>query len=526
MSHVRARVGTIVVTVAMLVGVVGLASPAAAADGSPRGNLERVAGVAGAIELSGWAFDPDTASSIYVWVTVDGVGRHVYANKERADVAAAFPGQGSEHGFASSIPASGGTHTVCATASNVGTGAHTPLGCRTVAVTGASSSWGSLDVVTPAEGGIQVAGWAIDGDTAASVYVWMTVDGVGRHLYASLARPDVAAVFPAYGENHGFSGRLAAGAGAHQVCATISNVGPGTHTALGCRTVTVAPVEQVLGVSTSSTPAPTASPTPTPTPTTAPAPGSRPNADNTGVPAGTSLRVHNGNLTITAAGTVVDGLDVQGTIIVKADNVTIRNTRVRGVTSNTYTTPLINQKNGNRNLVVQDSELIPSNPSVVHYGIIGWNFTLDRVEIAKVVDGVHIIGSNTIVRSSYIHDIRDYVVNGSTTHSDGIQIQVGSNHRVTNNRIEGGYNSAIQVTQDRGDTSDLQITGNWMSNGLCSVNIAEKGLGPIAGLNVSTNTFGRGQRSQDCAIVRPTTTTVTATGNYFEDGEVVKLRNA
>ncbi len=363
-----------------------------------------------------------------------------------------------------------------------------------------------FDKLAGVTGGVEIKGWAIDPDTAAPIKVRITVDGASAtDVTADVARADLGTAYPDYGPNHAFATTIPAASGSHQVCVTALNVSAGSSKSFGCQQVTV--------------------PSTTSTDLTSPT-STFPTATTTGVPAGTSLRVHNGDLTVTTAGTVVDGLDVTGTIIVKADNVTIKNTRVRGITSNTYTTPLINQKNGNRNLVVQDSELIPSSPNQYQYGIIGWNFTLDRVEIAKVVDGVHIIGSNTIVRNSYIHDIRDYVVNGSTTHSDGIQIQIGSNHRVTNNRIEGGWNAAIQITQDRGDVSNLTVTGNWMSNGLCSVNIAEKGLGPIAGVNVSTNTFGRGQRSQDCAIVRPTTTTVTATGNYFEDGEVVKLRNA
>ena len=366
-----------------------------------------------------------------------------------------------------------------------------------------------FDKITGVTGGVEVKGWAIDPDTAAPIKVRITVDGASAtDVTADVARADLGTAYPDYGPNHAFLTTVAAGAGTHQVCVTALNVGAGANKAFGCQQVTVP--------STTSTSTSTSTSTTTST---------TPSASNTGVPTGKTLTAYNGTLTITTPGTVVDGLDVSGTIIVKADNVTIKNTRVRGITSNTYTTPLIYAQNGNKNLVVQDSELIPSSPNQYQYGIIGWNFTLDRVEIAKVVDGVHIIGSNTIVRNSYIHDIRAYVVNGSTTHSDGIQIQVGSNHRVTNNRIEGGYNAAIQVTQDRGDVSNLTVTSNWMSNGLCSVNIAEKGLGPIAGVNVSTNTFGRGQRSQDCAIVRPTTTTVTATGNYFEDGEVVKLRN-
>jgi len=221
---------------------------------------------------------------------------------------------------------------------------------------------------------------------------------------------------------------------------------------------------------------------------------------------------------------VVDGLDVNGVIIVRANDVTIRNTRVQGQTSNTYTTPLIRMMDGYANLVVQDSELIPSSPNQYHYGIIGWSFTLDRVEIAGVVDGVHVIGSDVVVRNSYIHDIRSYTVNGSTTHSDGIQIQIGTNLRVEDNTIVGGWNAAIQVTQDRGSVGDFRVARNNLDGGWCTVNIAEKSYGPLAGVVLADNTFGRTTRLSDCAVINPITTVLTDQDNYFTDGSPIRIR--
>lgn len=101
---------------------------------SPVGHLDGMSGVPGGAQMTGWTIDPDTTGPIYAWVTVDGVGRHLYANLSRPDVAAAFPGYGPSHGFSGMVPASAGSHTVCVTASNVGPGSHTPLGCRVVDV--------------------------------------------------------------------------------------------------------------------------------------------------------------------------------------------------------------------------------------------------------------------------------------------------------------------------------------------------------------------------------------------------------
>ena len=206
--------------------------------GSPMGNLERAAGVSGGVAISGWAIDPDTTAAVYLWVTVDGVGRYVLAGASRPDVGAAYPLYGAGHGFSATVPAAPGPRRVCVTASDVGVGSHTSLGCRSVTVP-SSSPVGNLEVATGVAGGVRVAGWALDPDTSAPLYVWVTVDGVGRHLYADGSRPDVGAAYPAAGPAHGFDGVVAGASGSRRVCATASNVGPGSHTSLGCRTVTV-----------------------------------------------------------------------------------------------------------------------------------------------------------------------------------------------------------------------------------------------------------------------------------------------
>lgn len=240
MPAARAALGAVLAVVLAAFAWVGVGvGPAAAASGSPVGNFEGAVGVDGGVEIKGWALDPDTSASIYLWVTVDRVGRHVYANQSRPDVGAAYPGYGSAHGFRATLAASAGTHRVCVAASNVGPGEHQGLGCRTVTVRDVHSPAGNFEGVGPVAGGILVRGWALDPDTAASIYLWVTVDGVGRHVYANYDRPDIGRAFPAYGSAHGFRTTVSASAGTHRVCATASNVGAGAHKDLGCRSVTI-----------------------------------------------------------------------------------------------------------------------------------------------------------------------------------------------------------------------------------------------------------------------------------------------
>jgi hypothetical protein len=248
-SPVAVLGGALALVLALAAFFVGGGSGAVAASGpagSPFGTFDGVRAVPGGFELWGWAIDPDTTAPIYVWVTVDGAGRHVYSDADRPDVAVAHPGYGPEHGFRDGMTATSGTHRVCVTASNVGPGAHTSLGCRTVTVR-AGSPFGNVESVRAGTGEIRLAGWAIDPDTTAPIYVWVTVDGVGRHLYANGSRPDVGAAYPGYGPDHGFSGTVTASGGTHTVCVTGSNVGSGAHRSLGCRAVTVVPVGSPFG---------------------------------------------------------------------------------------------------------------------------------------------------------------------------------------------------------------------------------------------------------------------------------------
>src|SRR4051812_38928010 len=55
-----------------------------------------------------------------------------------------------------------------------------------------------------------------------------------------------------------------------------------------------------------------------------------PSASCTGVPAGTTLTVATGNKTYSTAGQVISGLDIHGKVIINANNVTLKNSIVRG----------------------------------------------------------------------------------------------------------------------------------------------------------------------------------------------------
>jgi hypothetical protein len=223
-----------------------------AMSGPPQGLLDSVVPVDGGVQVDGWAVDPDTTGPTSVHIYVDSVGTAITADTKRPDLVPHFPAYGESHGFSAKVPASPGTHNVCAYAMNIGPGAPVLLRCQTVDVPG------SVDLGRPPFGAFEgvsldgkvatASGWAIDPDTKAPIGIHLYVGSTGEAYTADKDRSDVGAAYPAYGSKHGFVEKLTVPAGTTDICAYAINNGAGGHTLLGCRSVTVAsPVGPDLG---------------------------------------------------------------------------------------------------------------------------------------------------------------------------------------------------------------------------------------------------------------------------------------
>jgi hypothetical protein len=255
-------------------------------------------------------------------------------------------------------------------------------------------------------------------------------------------------------------------------------------------------------------------------PLASPPPGSTsPGPDETGVPPKKKLRVHRGDLIIRTPGQVVDGLEVHGKVSVEAPNVTIRNTRVI-VPTGSETAGISNNKGNGPGMLISNVEVLAENAAPGVNGVVGHDFTLEGSEIHHVTDQVHITGSNVIVRDNWFHDnyhfASDPFQGGGASHDDSIQIIGGSNITIANNRFTGAYNAGVQITQSIADVSGVTIRDNLLGGGGCTVNIAETGRGPIRGMVIRDNRFLSDQRIDGCAIIRPSSTKVTHSGNVWD----------
>jgi hypothetical protein len=197
------------------------------------GSLDTATGVYGGVQVSGWDADRLSTRSTSVNITVDGkTASTLPANKFLEWINAYFNGvTGDNHGFSGTVPASIGTHTVCA----VGTYQGASLGCKTVTVPSPVAS--SFDTATGVSGGIHVTGWAVNRTNADLQYVWVSVDGgAGAPIAAGSFLDWINAYFNGVvGDNHGFDQVIAASSGTHQICLTETT----DNSPMGCKTVTV-----------------------------------------------------------------------------------------------------------------------------------------------------------------------------------------------------------------------------------------------------------------------------------------------
>lgn len=209
---------------------------------APFGVYEGLSADGQTLTVSGWTIDPDTAAPIRVRVDAGGVITTITADNVRADVGAAYPSFGSQHGFVAKIQVPVGETRVCVTALNNGRGGDTSLGCKTITARLPDlgrAPIGVLEGVTVRGATVAVSGWALDEDTSDAISVHLYVGSRGVAYNADLPRADVGAVYPAQGPNHGFSQVMNAPPGRSDVCAYAINNGAGGNTLLGCRAIVV-----------------------------------------------------------------------------------------------------------------------------------------------------------------------------------------------------------------------------------------------------------------------------------------------
>jgi hypothetical protein len=244
----------------------------------------------------------------------------------------------------------------------------------------------------------------------------------------------------------------------------------------------------------------------------------RPDASNTGVPAGVMLTTVDHDVKVTSDNSVLDAQDIHGFLIISASHVKVTRSLVRGGTATSNGAGI--RVTSGSDILIEDTEVALATPSALLDGVTGANFIVRRANIHGGVDGMK-LGDNSRVECSFIHDMTSFASDpnqaGGATHNDAIQILSGSGLTIIGNTLVASkdQNSAIQITQDFGAVGDVHIDANWADGGGCTFNFAHKGGSSLA-VAASGNRFGR-DSFYDCPILKSTKTTLDANGNVWDD---------
>lgn len=163
-----------------------------------------------------------------------------------------------------------------------------------------------------------------------------------------------------------------------------------------------------------------------------------PNAATTGVPRGTVLTTHVGDMNINTPGQVVQNLHMIGQFIVNAPGVTIQNCLIDGWSTFAISTNGAAQTG--TPLLIQDCEIGPPqfDPADQNHAfgatqILEINFIARRLNMYGSENGFSVDG-NALIEDCYIHDLN---LKGTDPHSDCIQFADSvSNVIIRHNRLE------------------------------------------------------------------------------------------
>jgi hypothetical protein len=284
--------------------------------------------------------------------------------------------------------------------------------------------------------------------------------------------------------------------------------------------------------------------------------GYDPSQQTTGVRAGSTLTTVNGNLTITAPGRY-ENLDVHGFVDVRAADVEIRNSRVRGGVATTSRGLITATNAAVRNLVIEGVELVPEHPTLWLTGVLGHDYTARCVDVYQTVDGFGVFNTHdpggptrVTIQQSYCHHLAYYSPDpghdDGHTHNDCVQIQGGSGAVVRQNTLHaylsgkaGTLNypadhnqalSAIMLNDNVGRTTQVTVADNLINGGDIAVNAGGLAHQPTDFLGTfHRNRFNRGQYHPGHTIdldpsVRADTGDGTVNQNRYTDGTPVTVR--
>lgn len=272
------------------------------------------------------------------------------------------------------------------------------------------------------------------------------------------------------------------------------------------------------------------------------------------------LTVFSGDYTASTAGASIKDLQINGRLIINADNVTVDNCWVRGPQTawSGSDTGCVLVTSPTRNAVLRDCLIDPAVPAPRLDGIRYCGYTAIRCRIRNTTDGFGVFNTsggamNVSILGSWVENMAKFYpdegVHTNGTHNDAIQLQGGSTATITGNRLESVLsttagntsgldvtssgtaksppctvgNSVIQLNSNTGPLTDVTIDSNYMYGGIMGINGLNTSFNTpsnLTGLVVTNNRFDHNQYqalSIDGRIGIQAPASVTLNNNTYED---------
>ncbi|WP_158881490.1 right-handed parallel beta-helix repeat-containing protein [Amycolatopsis anabasis] len=214
-----------------------------------------------------------------------------------------------------------------------------------------------------------------------------------------------------------------------------------------------------------------------------------------------------GELIITEPGTVLDAKDIQGCVSIKADDVTIKRSRIR--CASYYPVQVFA---GFKNVLLEDVEIDGLNSPIGNAAVGFDGYTLRRADIHHVQDGPH-LGGDVLITDSYVHDL----VGCDICHNDAIQSNGARNAVLRHNTFTNqasGKNAAVRIATEQAPVHDFTVEDNLLAGGNFAVQVRSQGHGFPQNVRVIGNRIVPDWRFGPFDV---TDGTITAEGNYRDD---------
>ena len=199
--------------------------------------------------------------------------------------------------------------------------------------------------------------------------------------------------------------------------------------------------------------------------------------------------VRSGPVVVDTPGAVIDALDIQGSLTINADDVTVRRSRVA---ASTYV--IIRVKAGLHGVLIEDVDVDGLGPDGKEgsNGIEGPARIL-RTHVFGVENGIKPYGGS-VIEDSWISDLS---APGRDPHIDGIEIDGASDILVRGNLVDlgdWGQTSAVMIDNYGAPATRIVVQGNRLLGGGYTVySDGRFDGGPVTGIAFIDNRLGKGK---------------------------------